>query len=91
MTRKARLLVVGAALAIVSALTRAQVAAQVITVTPGTLTRSNDTGQRLTREVTTGAMQLITTGWTRTATTVTVSFTNGWDLGVDDITYRTAS
>ena len=35
-------------------------------------------------------MQLVTTEWTRPSTTVTVSFTNGWDLGVDDITSSTA-
>jgi hypothetical protein len=29
------------------------------------------------------------TGWTRPSTTVTVSFTMGWSLGVDDITYTT--
>ena len=34
--------------------------------------------------------QLVTTGWTRPATTVTVSFTNGWDLGVEDISYGSA-
>ena len=35
-------------------------------------------------------LQLVTTGWTQPATTVTVSFTEGWALGVDDITYSTA-
>ena len=59
-------------------------------VTPGTLTLSDDTGQTLTREVTTGSLQFVTTGWAQLATMVTMSFTNGWDLGVDDITYRTA-
>jgi glucose/arabinose dehydrogenase len=57
---------------------------------PGTLTLSDDAGQTLTREVTTGSLQLVTTGWTRPSTTVTVSFTEGWALGVDDITYGTA-
>jgi len=31
-------------------------------------------------------MQLVTTEWTRPSTTVTVSFTMGWSLGVDDLT-----
>ena len=35
-------------------------------------------------------MQLVTTGWTRPSTTVTVNFTAGWSLGVDDITYSAA-
>src|SRR5439155_16385997 len=56
----------------------------------GTLTLSDDAGQTCTREVTTGPMQLVATGWTRPSTTVTVSFTAGWALGVDDITYGTA-
>ena len=57
---------------------------------PGTLTLSDDAGQTRTQEVTTGSMQLVTTGWTRPSTTVTVSFTAGWALGIDDITYTTA-
>jgi len=63
---------------------------RVYSVTPGSLTLSDDTGQTLVRQVTTGSMQLVTTGWTQPATTVTVNFSNGWDLGVDDITYSTA-
>jgi Tol biopolymer transport system component len=55
----------------------------------GTLTLSDDAGQTLSQDVTTGSMQLVTTGWTRPSTTVTVSFTMGWSLGVDDITYTT--
>ena len=58
--------------------------------TSGTLTLSDNTGQTLSQEVTTGSMQLVTTGWTRASTTVTVSFTMGWSLGVDDITYTAA-
>ena len=63
---------------------------RVYSVTPGTLTLSDDTGQTFIREVTTGSLQFVTTGWAQPATMVTMSFTNGWDLGVDDITYRTA-
>jgi photosystem II stability/assembly factor-like uncharacterized protein len=62
----------------------------VFSPTPGTLTLTDDAGQTLTREVTTGSMQGVTTGWSRPSTTVTVSFTNGWDLGIDDITSRPA-
>jgi hypothetical protein len=32
-------------------------------------------------------MQLVTTGWTKASTTVTVSFTAGMELAIDDITY----
>ena len=63
---------------------------RVYSTTPGTLTLSDDAGQTFTRPVTTGSLQLVTTGWTRPAATVTVSFTNGWDLGGDDISYGTA-
>jgi hypothetical protein len=53
----------------------------------GTLTLSDDAGQTLTLEVAAGSRQLVTTGWTLASTTVTVDYTSGWDLGVDDITY----
>jgi WD40 repeat protein len=56
----------------------------------GTMTLSDDAGQTLSQDVATGSMQLVSTGWTRPSTTVTVSFTMGWSLGVDDITYTTA-
>ena len=56
----------------------------------GTLTLSDDAGQTCTREVTTGSMQLVATGWTRPSATATASFTAGWALGVDDIISSTA-
>ena len=52
----------------------------------GTMTLADDAGQTLSQDVVTGLMQLVTTGWTRPSTTVTVSFTMGWSLGVDDLT-----
>ena len=61
---------------------------RVFTTGSGTLTLSDDLGQTVTRTVTTGSMQLITTGWAQASTVVTVAFTSGWNLGVDDITYR---
>jgi len=63
---------------------------RVYATSAGTLTLSDDAGQTLSRNVTTGSMQQVTTGWTRPSTTVTVSFTMGWSLGVDDIAYTTA-
>jgi hypothetical protein len=54
----------------------------------GTLTVSDNLGQTRTQSITTGSMQLVTTGWTQASTTVTVAFPGGWNLGVDDIAYR---
>ncbi len=62
---------------------------RVYATSAGTMTLADDAGQTLSRSVTTGSMQLVTTGWTRPSTTVTVSFTMGWSLGIDDITYTT--
>jgi hypothetical protein len=67
---------------------RTLVSMQVFTGVAGTLTLTDDLGQSRTQSITTGSMQLMTTGWTQASTTVTVSFTAGWELGVDDIVYR---
>src|SRR5207245_6285966 len=53
----------------------------------GTLTLSDNLGQTKTQVITIGSMQLVTTGWTQPSTQVTVSFSAGWNLGVDDISY----
>ncbi|MGH3368415.1 MAG: Ig-like domain-containing protein, partial [Nocardioidaceae bacterium] len=63
---------------------------RVFTSAAGTLTLSNDLGQTLTRTVTTGSMQLVTTGWTQAASVITVGFSGGWNLGVDDVVYSVA-
>ena len=63
---------------------------RVFTSGAGTLTLADDQGQTLTRPVPTGSMQLVTTGWTRASTVITVTFTSGWNLGIDDITSSTA-
>ena len=60
----------------------------VLTGKNGTLTLTDDLGQTITRTVTTGAMQTLTTGWTRASTKVKVTFTAGWELAIDDIAYR---
>lgn len=62
---------------------------RVFTLAAGTLTLSDNVRQTLTRSVSVGSMQLITTGWTQPSTTVTMSFTAGWNLGLDDITHST--
>jgi Domain of unknown function (DUF1929)/Bacterial Ig domain len=67
---------------------RTLVSMQVFTGVAGTLTLTDNLGQSRTQSIATGSMQLVTTGWTQASTTVTVSFTAGWELGVDDIMYR---
>jgi hypothetical protein len=57
----------------------------------GTLTLTDNLGQTKSQAITTGSMQLVTTGWTKASTTVTVSFTAGMDLAIDDITYSSPS
>jgi Concanavalin A-like lectin/glucanases superfamily/Domain of unknown function (DUF1929)/Bacterial Ig domain/Galactose oxidase, central domain len=56
----------------------------------GTLTLSDNVGQTVIQPVVTGSMQLVATGWSLASTTVTVSFTAGWSLGVDDIAHSAA-
>jgi hypothetical protein len=62
----------------------------VYAVRPGTLTLSDDVGQTFTQEVPTETRQRVFIGWTQPSTMVTVTFTEGWALGVDEITYSTA-
>jgi len=61
---------------------------RVFSTSSGTLTLSDDRGQTKVQTITAGSMQSVTTGWTQASTTITVHFTNGWDLGIDDIEYR---
>jgi hypothetical protein len=68
--------------------TRILDAMTVYTMTSGTLTLTDDQGQQTTRVVNPGSLQTVTTGWTLPSTTVTVNFTAGWDLGIDNIVHR---
>lgn len=61
---------------------------RVYTTNNGTLTLTDNTGQSKVQAITTGSMQLVTTNWTIPSTTITVNFTAGWSLGVDDIVYE---
>jgi hypothetical protein len=61
---------------------------RVYTGTSGTLTLSDNLGQVRTQAVNPGSLITVTTGWSVASTTVTVNFTAGWDLGLDDIVYR---
>jgi hypothetical protein len=60
---------------------------KIVTSIAGTLTLSDDTGQTFTQSISTGSEQLVTTGWTNRSTTITVNFTAGWNMALDDITY----
>lgn len=60
---------------------------RVFTGINGTLTLTSDAGETATQAITSGSMQTVTTNWTRGATVITVSFSAGWSLGVDDITF----
>ncbi len=59
----------------------------VYTTVAGTLTLSDGVNSAITRNITVGSMQLVTTNWTLPATTINVTFTGAWALGVDDITH----
>src|SRR5207249_4304487 len=59
----------------------------VFSMSPGTLTLSDNLGQRKSLSVPAGSGQVVTTGWSRGSRTVTVTFSSGWNLGLDDITY----
>jgi hypothetical protein len=60
----------------------------VYAVTSGTLTLSDNLGQIATRTVNPGSLITVATGWSLASTTVTVNFTAGWDLGLDNIVHR---
>jgi hypothetical protein len=54
----------------------------------GTFTVSTDAGEVFTKAITGGvASQLITTNFTKQASSVTVEFTGGWTIEVDNIVY----
>ena len=68
--------------------THVLISMKVATSLAGTLTITDNTGQTKTQNVATGAMQLVATGWKNPSSTVTVSFTAGWNIEFDDITYQ---
>jgi len=63
----------------------------VYTTRNGTLTVSDGVNPNVTRAVTTGSMQQVATGWTQATTTITIQFSGGWSLGIDDIVYASSS
>jgi hypothetical protein len=54
----------------------------------GTLTLTDDAGQQRSQIVSPGALTSVETGWMQPASVVTVNFTGGWALGVDDIEWE---
>jgi len=62
--------------------------AQVCTPTPGTLTLTSDAGETFSQAIISWTYTNLKTGWTKPATQITVSFTGGWNLGVDTISYQ---
>jgi uncharacterized protein YjdB len=61
---------------------------KVATSVPGTLTLSDGAGQTKTQTVSGSSLQLVTTGWKNASSTITVTFTAGWNIEFDDITYQ---
>ena len=58
----------------------------------GTLTITDDTGQRATlANLCPGSVRAMQTGWTRGSTTVSVQFSRGWALGISRLLYRPAA
>ena len=54
----------------------------------GVLTLTDSAGQTYSAAIAPGSLVVIQTGWTLPADTVTVDFSAGWDLGVDDIQFQ---
>lgn len=64
----------------------------VYVTTNGTLTLSDNQGQSYTQALTVAAgLQTLNTGWTQAADIITVDYTSGWSLGLDDIVYSPAT
>ena len=64
---------------------------KVFSVDNGTLTLTDNNGQSKQQSVSTGSMQTITTGWDQGSATVTVKFSAGWSMGIDDVVHRPVS
>jgi len=68
--------------------THVLISMKVATSVAGTLTLTDDTGQVKTQTVSTGGMQMVTTGWKNASSKITITFTAGWNIEFDDITYQ---
>lgn len=61
---------------------------RVFSTVNGTLTLSSDQGEVKTQNISADQMVALSTGWNKPATTITVTFTGGWELGIDQIVYQ---
>jgi len=61
----------------------------VYTAAAATLTIDNNLGNSFQTALTSGSLIPITTGWSQASSTITISFTGGWDLGIDELVYST--
>lgn len=66
---------------------RRVVSLRVFTGVSGTLTLTDSTGQYKTQTIPANQLVTVTTAWAKSATTVTVRFSAGWELGVTALTY----
>jgi hypothetical protein len=63
--------------------------AQLMATVAGTVTISDEAGQTFTRSLPTGQLINIQTGWTEPSGTITVNYTAGWELALDNIEFTT--
>ena len=59
----------------------------VFSLSSGSVTLSDNLGQRKSLSVPVGSIQVVATGWRKRSTTITVNFSGGWNFGLDDIAY----
>jgi hypothetical protein len=61
---------------------------KVVSPVAGTLTLSDGKGQTKTQHISTGSMQVVTTGWKNESSTIKVTFTAGWKVKIGEITFQ---
>ncbi len=61
---------------------------QVFSQLGGTLTISDDLGQKKSISLNANSLQLVTTGFSKSSRVVNVEFSQGWELGLDNISFR---
>lgn len=64
------------------------VSIQAVTDLAGTLTLTSDAGETVSAAVSTSGITTVTTGWAKPAKTITVQFSQGWHVALDNLVYR---